>query len=249
MPYFSYLYPCVTIHAMKKLVVFTGAGVSADSGLATFRDSDGTWGNYKIEEVCIPEALDFNRRGVIRFYNDRRREMLSASPNPAHLTIANLERDFDVEVITQNVDNLHERAGSTRILHLHGELTKLRSTDDPSLIVPFDGVGQGLDDLAPDGSLLRPHIVFFGEPVPEFERAAALAAEADVFMVVGTSLAVYPAASLVRCVRPDVPVYVVDPGRPAIRGIRNPLEVIRKRAAEGVPELAERLREAYCAPA
>lgn len=249
MPYFSYLYPCVTIHAMKKLVVFTGAGVSADSGLATFRDSDGTWGNYKIEEVCIPEALDFNRRGVIRFYNDRRREMLSASPNPAHLTIANLERDFDVEVITQNVDNLHERAGSTRILHLHGELTKLRSTDDPSLIVPFDGVEQGLDDLAPDGSLLRPHIVFFGEPVPEFERAAALAAEADVFMVVGTSLAVYPAASLVRCVRPDVPVYVVDPGRPAIRGIRNPLEVIRKRAAEGVPELAERLREAYCAPA
>ena len=249
MPYFSYLYPCVTIHAMKKLVVFTGAGVSADSGLATFRDSDGTWGNYKIEEVCIPEALDFIRRGVIRFYNDRRREMLSASPNPAHLAIAALERDFDVEVITQNVDNLHERAGSTRILHLHGELTKLRSTDDPSLIVPFDGVEQGLDDLAPDGSLLRPHIVFFGEPVPEFERAAALAAEADVFMVVGTSLAVYPAASLVRCIRPDVPVYVVDPGRPAIRGIRNPLEVIRKRAAEGVPELVERLREAYCEPA
>ena len=249
MPYFSYLYPCVTIHAMKKLVVFTGAGVSADSGLATFRDSDGTWGNYKIEEVCIPEALDFNRRGVIRFYNDRRREMLSASPNPAHLAIAALERDFDVEVITQNVDNLHERAGSTRILHLHGELTKLRSTDDPSLIVPFDGVEQGLDDLAPDGSLLRPHIVFFGEPVPEFERAAALAAEADVFMVVGTSLAVYPAASLVRCIRPDVPVYVVDPGRPAIRGIRNPLEVIRKRAAEGVPEQVERLREAYCEPA
>ena len=249
MPYFSYLYPCVTIHAMKKLVVFTGAGVSADSGLATFRDSDGTWGNYKIEEVCIPEALDFNRRGVIRFYNDRRREMLSASPNPAHLAIAALERDFDVEVITQNVDNLHERAGSTRILHLHGELTKLRSTDHPSLIVPFDGVEQGLDDLAPDGSLLRPHIVFFGEPVPEFERAAALAAEADVFMVVGTSLAVYPAASLVRCIRPDVPVYVVDPGRPAIRGIRNPLEVIRKRAAEGVPELVERLREAYCEPA
>ena len=249
MPYFSYLYPCVTIHAMKKLVVFTGAGVSADSGLATFRDSDGTWGNYKIEEVCIPEALDFNRRGVIRFYNDRRREMLSASPNPAHLAIAALERDFDVEVITQNVDNLHERAGSTRILHLHGELTKLRSTADPSLIVPFDGVEQGLDDLAPDGSLLRPHIVFFGEPVPEFERAAALAAEADVFMVVGTSLAVYPAASLVRCIRPEVPVYVVDPGRPAIRGIRNPLEVIRKRAAEGVPELTERLREAYCEPA
>ena len=143
---------------MKKLVVLTGAGVSAESGLATFRDSDGTWGNYKIEEVCIPEALDFNRRGVIRFYNDRRREMLAAEPNPAHLAIAALERDFDVQVITQNVDNLHERAGSTHILHLHGELTKLRSSDDPSLVVPFGGIEQGFDDTAPDGSLLRPHI-------------------------------------------------------------------------------------------
>ena len=206
---------------MKKLVVFTGAGVSADSGLATFRDSDGTWGNYRIEEVCIPEALDFNRRGVIRFYNERRAEMLKAEPNAAHRAIAGLERDFDVRVITQNVDNLHERAGSTHILHLHGELTKLRSTDDPSLILPFDGVEQGFDD-----------------------RAAELAAGADILMVVGTSLAVYPAASLVRCVRPDIPVYVVDPGRPAIRGVRNPLEVIRKRAAEGVPELADRLRAA-----
>ena len=186
---------------MKKLVVFTGAGVSADSGLATFRDSDGTWGNYRIEEVCIPEALDFNRRGVIRFYNERRAEMLKAEPNAAHRAIAGLERDFDVRVITQNVDNLHERAGSTHILHLHGELTKLRSTDDPSLILPFDGVEQGFDDRAPDGSLLR-------------------------------------------CVRPDIPVYVVDPGRPAIRGVHNPLEVIRKRAAEGVPELADRLRAA-----
>ena len=214
---------------MKKLVVFTGAGVSADSGLATFRDSDGTWGNYRIEEVCIPEALDFNRRGVIRFYNERRAEMLKAEPNAAHRAIAGLERDFDVRVITQNVDNLHERAGSTHILHLHGELTKLRSTDDPSLVLPFDGVEQGLDDRAPDGSLLRPHIVFFGEPVPEFDRAAELAAGADILVVVGTSLA----------------VYVVDPGRPAIRGVRNPLEVIRKRAAEGVPELADRLRAAF----
>ena len=199
---------------MKKLVVFTGAGVSADSGLATFRDSDGTWGNYRIEEVCIPEALDFNRRGVIRFYNERRAEMLKAEPNAAHRAIAGLERDFDVRVITQNVDNLHERAGSTHILHLHGELTKLRSTDDPSFVLPFD-------------------------------RAAELAAGADILVVVGTSLAVYPAASLVRCVRPDIPVYVVDPGRPAIRGVRNPLEVIRKRAAEGVPELADRLRAAF----
>ena len=230
---------------MKKLVVFTGAGVSAESGLATFRDSDGTWGNYKIEEVCIPEALDFNRRGVIRFYNDRRREMLAAEPNPAHLAIAALERDFDVQVITQNVDNLHERAGSTHILHLHGELTKLRSSDDPSLIVPFGGIEQGFDDTAPDGSLLRPHIVFFGEAVPMFERAAQIARTADIMVVVGTSLAVYPAASLVRCVRPGIPIYVVDPGNPDTAGIRNPLTLIRKRAAEGMPELAALLRERY----
>lgn len=232
---------------MKKLVVFTGAGVSAESGLATFRDSDGTWGNYKIEEVCIPEALDFNRRGVIRFYNDRRREMLAAEPNPAHLAIAALERDFDVQVITQNVDNLHERAGSTHILHLHGELTKLRSSDDPSLVVPFGGIEQGFDDTAPDGSLLRPHIVFFGEAVPMFERAAQIARTADIMVVVGTSLAVYPAASLVRCVRPGIPIYVVDPGNPDTAGIRNPLTLIRKRAAEGMPGLAELLREKYAA--
>ena len=230
---------------MKKLVVFTGAGISADSGLATFRDSDGTWGNYQIEEVCIPEALTFNRRGVIRFYNDRRVEMLRADPNPAHLAIADLERDFEVQVITQNVDNLHERAGSTRILHLHVELTKLRSSVDPTLLVPFDGVEQRLTDRATDGSLLRPHIVFFGEPVPEFEPAAAFVAQADIFVVVGTSLAVYPAASLVGYTRPEVPVFVVDPGRPAIKGIHNPLEVIRKRAAIGLPELADRLRLKY----
>ena len=232
---------------MKKLVVFTGAGVSADSGLATFRDSDGTWGNYRIEEVCIPEALDFNRRGVIRFYNERRAEMLKAEPNAAHRAIAGLERDFDVRVITQNVDNLHERAGSTHILHLHGELTKLRSTDDPSLILPFDGVEQGFDDRAPDGSLLRPHIVFFGEAVPMFERAAQIARTADIMVVVGTSLAVYPAASLVRYVRPGIPIYVVDPGNPDTAGIRNPLTLIRKRAAEGMPGLAELLREKYAA--
>lgn len=227
---------------MKKLVVFTGAGVSAESGLATFRDSDGTWGNYKIEEVCIPEALDFNRRGVIRFYNDRRREMLAAEPNPAHLAIAALERDFDVQVITQNVDNLHERAGSTHILHLHGELTKLRSSDDPSLVVPFGGIEQGFDDTAPDGSLLRPHIVFFGESVPMFDQATRIAASADLLVVVGTSLAVYPAASLVHYARPDIPIYLIDPGTPDLRLIRNPLTHIRKRAAEGVPELVELLK-------
>ncbi len=226
---------------MKKLVVFTGAGVSADSGLATFRDSDGLWANYRIEDVCTPEALATNRATVIEFYNTRRREMLAAQPNAGHLAIAGLEKYFEVEVVTQNVDNLHERAGSTHVTHLHGELTCLRSSRDPDLIVPIEGWRQPLDALASDGALLRPHIVFFGEAVPMFERAAEIAATADLMIVVGTSLAVYPAASLVRYVRPEIPLYVVDPGDPDTRGIRNPLTLIRKRAAEGMPELAEML--------
>ena len=168
--------------------------------------------------------------------------MLAAQPNAGHLAIAGLERDFDVEVVTQNVDDLHERAGSTRVTHLHGELRKLRSMRNPDVIVPIEGWEQPLDATGPDGALLRPHIVFFGEPVPMFERAAGIAAQAEVMVVVGTSLAVYPAASLVRYVRPEVPIYLVDPGNPDVSGIRNPLTVIRKRAAEGVPELVELLR-------
>lgn len=230
------------MNRMQKIVVFTGAGMSADSGLQTFRDADGLWAEHRIEEVCTPEALRRNRELVIGFYNKRRREMLAAEPNAGHLAVAALERDFDVEVVTQNVDNLHERAGSTRVTHLHGELTKLRSSRNPELIVPIEGWEQPLDATAPDGSLLRPHIVFFGEAVPMFDRAAQIAAGADAMVVVGTSLAVYPAASLVRYARPGVPIYVVDPGHPDIRGIRNPLTVIPKRAAEGVPELAALIR-------
>ncbi len=227
---------------MKKIVVFTGAGMSADSGIATFRDADGLWANYRIEEVCTPEALARNRALVIEFYNMRRREVLAARPNAGHLAIAGLERDFDVEVVTQNVDDLHERAGSTHVTHLHGELRKLRSMRNPDVIVPIEGWEQKLDATGPDGALLRPHIVFFGESVPMFERAAEIAARADAMVVVGTSLAVYPAASLVRYARPEVPIYLVDPGNPDVSGIRNPLTVIRKRAADGVPELAELLR-------
>ena len=207
---------------MKKIVVFTGAGVSADSGLATFRDSDGLWASYRIEDVCTPEALAHNRAMVIGFYNMRRREMLAAQPNAGHEAIAGLERDFEVEVLTQNVDDLHERAGSSKVTHLHGELTCLRSSRNPDLVVPIEGWEQKLDATAPDGALLRPHIVFFGEAVPMFERAAQIARTADIMVVVGTSLAVYPAASLVRCVRPGIPIYVVDPGNPDTAGIRNP---------------------------
>lgn len=230
---------------MKNLVVFTGAGVSADSGLSTFRDAEGLWANYRIEDVCTPEALARDRATVVKFYNERRREMLAAQPNAGHRAIAELERAFAVEVVTQNVDDLHERAGSIRVTHLHGELTKLRSSSDPEVIVALDGWEQRLDAVAPDGSLLRPHIVFFGEAVPMFERAAEIAARADLMVVVGTSLAVYPAASLVRCVRPEIPIFVVDPGTPDTSGIRNPLTVIRKCAADGMPELAALLLQKY----
>ncbi len=226
---------------MTKIVVFTGAGVSADSGISTFRDSDGLWANYRIEDVCTPEALARNRAQVIEFYNIRRRELFSVEPNAAHRAIAELEQHFDVEVVTQNVDNLHERAGSTRVTHLHGELMKLRSERNPELIVPIEGWEQTLDARAEDGALLRPHIVFFGESVPMFDAATRIAASADVMIVVGTSLAVYPAASLVRYASAGVPVYVVDPGNPDVAMIRNPLTHIKARAAEGMPALAEKL--------
>lgn len=226
---------------MKKLVVFTGAGVSADSGIATFRDADGLWANYRIEDVCTPEALARDRATVIGFYNKRRRELFEKEPNAGHYAIAELERHFDVQVVTQNVDNLHERAGSTRVLHLHGELMKLRSSRNPDLIVPIEGWEQRLDATAPDGSLLRPHIVFFGEAVPMFDAAARIVAGADILVVVGTSLAVYPAASLVHYVRPEVPVYLVDPGKPDTRLIRNRLIHIQARSAEGMPALAKQL--------
>lgn len=230
---------------MKRVVVFTGAGVSADSGIATFRDSDGLWANYRIEDVCTPEALVRNRAGVIEFYNIRRREVLAKEPNAGHYALARLEEYFDVDVITQNIDNLHERAGSRRVLHLHGEITKLRSERNPDLIVPIEGWEQTLDQRGPDGALLRPHIVFFGESVPMFDRATQIASQADIMVVVGSSLAVYPAASLVRYVRPEVPVYLVDPNLPQGHGIRNLKEYIPLRSAEGTPLLVDRLIEEY----
>ena len=211
---------------MKKIVVFTGAGVSADSGLATFRDADGLWASYRIEDVCTPEALARNRALVIEFYNKRRKELMGVEPNAAHYAIAELEKYFDVEVVTQNVDNLHERAGSTRVTHLHGELMKLRSQRNPDLIVPIEDWEQKLDDRAEDGALLRPHIVFFGESVPMFDRAA-----------------VYPAVMWVRYAKSGVPIYVVDPGTPDISMIRNPLTHIKARAAEGMPALLKQLIE------
>ena len=228
---------------MKRVVVFTGAGMSADSGLATFRDSDGLWASHRIEDVCTPQALATNRAGVVDFYNMRRREMMSHLPNAGHYAIRDLEQWFDVEVVTQNVDNYHELAGSSHVTHLHGELTKLRSSRDSELIVPIEGWEQPLDATAPDGSLLRPHIVFFGESVPMFDRCCEIARSADIMVVVGTSLGVYPAASLVMYIGRDVPIYLVDPGTPAVGLIRNQIYHIKERAAEGVPQLVELLKE------
>lgn len=225
----------------RKIVVFTGAGVSADSGISTFRDSDGLWAKYRIEDVCTPEALQKQRQTVIDFYNLRRKELLEKHPNAGHLALVDLENYFDVEIITQNIDDLHERAGSTKVTHLHGELRKLRSSADENLIVPIEGWEQKPEAKAPDGSLLRPFVVFFGESVPMYERAVGIAETADILIIAGTSLAVYPAASLVRYVRAEVPVYLVDPGTPDISHIPNSVTVRPKRSADGMPELVDML--------
>ena len=237
-------YENIIMSRKKKIVVFTGAGVSADSGIATFRDADGLWANYRIEEVCTPEALKNDRAKVIEFYNLRRKESLTKKPNEGHVAIADMEQWADVCVITQNVDNLHEQAGSTRVVHLHGELMKLRSEENPELIYDIKGWEQSLDERGEDGALLRPHIVFFGENVPMFELASRIVEQADILIVVGTSLAVYPAASLVYYVHDkQVPIYLVDPGMPDTSMIQNPLTHIKERGAVGVPLLVKKLRE------
>lgn len=230
---------------MKRIVVFTGAGASADSGISTFRDSDGLWAKYRIEDVCTPEALRNNRGQVIEFYNIRRRELLSKEPNDGHRALASLEKNFHVDIITQNIDDLHERAGSSRVTHLHGELRKLRSSANEELVYDVDGWEQKGDERAADGSLLRPFVVFFGESVPMFEEAAKIASSADIMIVAGTSLAVYPAASLVRYVPSGTPIWLVDPGEPDTNGIGNLREHIRMRSSEGLPMLADKLLELY----
>ena len=228
---------------MKKIVVFTGAGVSADSGVATFRDANGLWANYRVEDVCTPEALRNNRAQVVEFYNMRRKESLSKEPNAGHYAIARMEEWAEVIVITQNVDNLHERAGSKNVLHLHGELMKLRSERNPNLIYDINGWEQPLDEKAEDGALLRPHIVFFGEDVPMFNPACRIVEDADILVVVGTSLQVYPAAYLVDYAKAGTPIYVVDPGTPDISRIRNEVIHIQERGAIGMPQLEQQLKE------
>ena len=226
---------------MKKCVVFTGAGISAESGLQTFRDSGGLWEGYRVEDVCTPEAFARSPQTVIDFYNARRRAAAAAEPNAAHFALADLERAYDVQIITQNVDDLHERAGSGKVLHLHGELNKLRSTVDENKILPWQG-DQTLSDRDSRGYPLRPHIVWFGEAVPLIEEAVRLVEAADIVIVVGTSLKVYPAASLLHYARFGVPVYLIDPKPNAdVSGV----EILAQTAVRGVPALvAELLRTA-----
>ena len=225
---------------MKKIVVLTGAGVSAESGLKTFRDHDGLWHNYRVEDVATPVAWEKDMDMVLEFYNERRKGLLEARPNAAHIALARLEEKYDVQVITQNIDDLHERGGSTKVLHLHGELKKARSTADPSLVYDIDGWELKRGDLCEKGSQLRPHIVWFGEPVPLIPIAARHCEEADICIIIGTSLQVYPAAGLIHYVFQGAPKYYVDPKAVAVPYVHN-IEIIQKTAGEGVPALVDRL--------
>ncbi|MCJ7466243.1 MAG: NAD-dependent deacylase [Maribacter sp.] len=221
---------------MKKIVVLTGAGVSAESGLKTFRDADGLWEGHDIQEVASPEGFAQNPAGVLDFYNQRRRQLLNAVPNKAHLALVDLEKYFEVTIITQNVDDLHERAGSTHVMHLHGELLKVRCTQREDLILDWKE-DLHLGDLSAHGYQLRPHIVWFGEQVPLLERAAHITARADILIIIGTSMQVYPAASLVNYADPGSSIYFIDPKPSLVKHHFPRLEVIPETAAKGVPTL------------
>jgi NAD-dependent deacetylase len=226
---------------VKKLVVLTGAGVSAESGLKTFRDSDGLWEGYNIEDVATPRAWKKDPQLVLEFYNYRRKNVLDAQPNAAHIGLAELEKKFDVHIITQNIDDLHERAGSTKVLHLHGEIFKMRSERNEDLLYDIR-TDMKLGDKAEDGHQLRPAIVWFEEPVPRIEEAIPIVYSADIFVVVGTSLVVYPAAGLVNYTAFDVPKYVIDKKIPYVTSSSNVI-AIEKPATEGVKELIKMLEK------
>lgn len=223
----------------KKLVILSGAGISQESGLKTFRDMGGLWEQYDVTEVASPEAWRSNPELVLRFYNERRKQLWEAQPNAGHIGIAELEKWFDVEVITQNVDDLHEQAGSRKVLHLHGELRKARSTADPRLVYTLKTWELKLGDTCEKGSQLRPHIVWFGEKVTEIEKAAQIVQTADIFVVVGSSLVVYPAAGLIHYIKSGVPVFVIDPHKPEV--FIDEVEYIQEKAGKGIEFLKEKL--------
>ena len=227
----------------KKIVVLTGAGMSAESGIATFRDTDGLWENHRVEDVATPEGFRINPELVLEFYNQRRKELLGTKPNNGHLGLAELEKEYDVTIVTQNVDNLHEQAGSSDVVHLHGELMKSRSSRDPSIIYEMDkdNVEIKIGDMCELGSQLRPDIVWFGEAVPMIETAAKVVQKADIVVIIGTSLNVYPAAGLVNFAKTGTPIYLIDPKD--VRGSRRNITHIQKGASEGVKELTKILME------
>lgn len=226
---------------MKNIVVLTGAGMSAESGIATFRDSGGLWDQYKVEDVATPEGFARNPQLVLDFYNKRRRETINAKPNKGHLLLASLQTKYNVYIITQNVDNLHEKAGSKHVLHLHGELMKTRSSRNPDLIMNVDPENPDtkLGDKCADGSQIRPHIVWFGEAVPMMSDAEKITEQADILIVIGTSLNVYPAAGLVNYVAPNTPIFLIDPKDVPI--FRPNVTFIKKGASEGMMELIKLL--------
>ena len=229
---------------MKKIVVLTGAGISAESGLKTFRDSGGLWEGYDVTQVATPQAWAADQDLVLEFYNQRRKQAMEAQPNAGHVALAELEAHFDVSIITQNIDNLHEKAGSTDVLHLHGEIFKARSTLDPSLVYDLDHWELKKGDTCDKGSQLRPHIVWFGEAVPMMEPAVEITHSADFFIVAGTSLVVYPAASLLDFVSSEVPKYIVDPKIPEVRSSEN-MWFFEEPASTGLPKVKEILLKEY----
>ncbi len=230
--------------ARPHLVVLTGAGMSAESGLKTFRDSGGLWEGHNVYEVASPEGWRANPELVLDFYNQRRKQLLEVEPNAGHIALANLEKDFEVTIITQNVDDLHERAGSSKVIHLHGELRKVRSTVYEELIYDSKGWELKWGEVCEKGHQLRPHIVWFGEPVPMIEDAAIISSQADIYAVIGSSMQVYPAAGLVDCVSDEVPKFYIDPQAEQLGRVQQ-LRLIRKNASEGVSSLAETLRSNY----
>jgi NAD-dependent deacetylase len=228
---------------MEKIVILTGAGISAESGLKTFRDSDGLWEGYDIAEVATPEAWSRNPVLVQDFYNMRRKSVLEAEPNAAHYALAMLEEKYEVTIITQNIDDLHERAGSGNVIHLHGIITRSQSALDPELTYPIDGWELRMDELCEHGAPLRPHVVWFGEDVPMIKKAAKICMVADVFILVGSSLAVYPAAGLINYVPYHTPKYIVDPNIPQV-SLHESVVKIQERATTGVPVLVSQLMNA-----
>lgn len=225
---------------MKKIIVLTGAGVSAESGIKTFRDSGGLWEEYNIYEIATPEAWAKDHEMVLDFYNKRRKQCAETSPNPAHFALVKLEKKYDVQIITQNIDDLHERAGSKNILHLHGEIMKSQSSVDPNLIYEIKGWELKMGDLCEKGSQLRPHVVWFGEMVPNMEIASEMTADADILIIIGTSLVVYPAAGLAEITRENIPKYLIDPNDCNVTGINN-LTFLKEKAGIGTPKLVEQL--------